>query len=89
MNDCSILIVIDAYLKLVLDGLIVDGIEVRSLKRKVKWAKEQWVKKWDRWRFNEFYLGLHAFHDELRHCVDEFDNELKRTWGFLSRQFSL
>lgn len=49
MNDCSILIVIDAYLKLVLDGLIVDGIEVRSLKRKVKWAKEQWVKKWDRW----------------------------------------
>lgn len=82
-----ILVVMDEYLGSVLDGLVVDGIEVQSLKRKVKEAKEQWIMKQDRWQLNEFYLGLQPFHDELRHCVDEFKNELKRTLGFSPHQY--
>jgi hypothetical protein len=42
-NGYFILVVMDEYLGSVLDGLVVDGIEVQSLKRKVKEAKEQWI----------------------------------------------
>jgi hypothetical protein len=63
----------------VLDCVIVDGIEVQHQR-----AKEPWIKKRDRWLF---HLGLQIFQDELHRCVDEFYNEMERTWGFLPSHF--
>jgi len=31
---------------------------------------------------DELYLGDLSFENELRRCIDEFYNELKKVWGF-------
>ena len=80
-NDYFIIILIDAYLKALLRDL-TGSISISILKKKIPEAKKEWRRKRDRRRMDELYLGDLSFENELRRCIDEFYNELKKVWGF-------